>query len=71
MDNLERTGEYLKTIEATVAEKMGEEKLQKWRYEEQVWEQNVLTRQNDEFPNPYELAKEKGEFLKLEHWMQD
>ena len=43
---------------------MGQEKLQQWRYEEQQWEWNVINNQNDEFPNPYELAKEKGAFVR-------
>ena len=41
---------------------MGHDKLQQWRYEEQQWEWNVINNQNNDFPNPYELAKEKGVF---------
>ncbi len=51
-----RTETYLATIE----EKIPADDLKTWRYQEKLWEKNVLTNQDGDYENPYELTKAKG-----------
>lgn len=57
MEQKDGTVAYLATIE----QKVPEEELKVWRYQEKLWEKNILANQDGEYDNPYELRKEKGD----------